>query len=306
MMSITQIVSEHENHAYVQQPASGWSIFWALLAIVSSAMLQPSFTGYLFHGNAFEGSLWPHRSSPFVCLVDATADVYMSIQALHSPAISHTDGEARPGRNNALTRVALFSLGVIPQAIKIFSMQGIAMTQAIAAAFFLSSTTSLIRSLIVGDPEKDVQTLLQNLNQPGGQSQSSLKVMTVILGWLPHAIGVYVLWYGLVEQMGISAPADIRNAVHWMSRIYTTLFLLCFLQHIIFGLFRRRPLVSHHALFLFRPPSSDLLSLNEAELEELRFPSDIYTPYSDDYLSYSLLLYRRFGRSTTEENRSMD
>jgi hypothetical protein len=244
-MEITQNVSEHENHASVQQPASGWSIFWALLAIVSSTMLQPSFTGYLFHGNAFEGSLWPHRSSPFVCLVDAAADVHMSFQVLRRPAVSHTDSEARSGRNSALTRIALFSLGVMPQAIKLFSMQGIAVTQAIAATFFLSSTISLIRSLIVGDPESDVQTLLQHLDKSG--SQFKLKAMTVIVGWIPHAIGIYVLWYGLVDQIGISAPADIRNAVQWVYAIGNSVFLLCLIQHIIFGLFRRRPLVSHQS-----------------------------------------------------------
>lgn len=246
-MEITRTVPEQEHHAPAQQTASGWSIFWALLAIVSSAMLQPSFTGYLFHGNAFEGSLWPHRSSPFVCLVDAAADIYMSIQAMYCRNFSHTDGETRSGRNGALTRIALFSLGVMPQAIKLFSMQGIAMTQAIAAAFFLSSTISLLRSLIVGNPENDVQTLLQNLNKTGFPSQFSLKVITVTFGWVPHAIGIYLLWYGLVDQIGISAPADIRNAVHWISSIYTLLFSLCLIQHIIFGLFRRQPLVSHYA-----------------------------------------------------------
>jgi hypothetical protein len=240
-MEITHTVSEHENHVTFEQQASGWSIFWALLAIVSHAMLQPSFTGYLFHGNTFEKSLWPHRSSPFICVIDAAADFHMSFEALYRPTAASTDEEVRSGRNSALTRIALFVLGVLPQAIKLFSMQGIAMTQAVAAVFFLSSAISLMRSLIVGDPENYVQRVLQSLSS---QSEFSLKVMTVAVGWLPHAIGVYLLWYGWVDHIGISAPAEIRNAAQWILAIYNSLFILCVFQHLIFGLFRRRPLVS--------------------------------------------------------------
>jgi hypothetical protein len=246
-MEVSRNVTEQDHHASVQQPASGWSIFWALLAIVSNAMLQPSFTGYLFHGNAFAGSLWPHRSSPFVCLVDAVADIYMSLQAVKRHAVGHANDGSLPRRNGTLSRIALFGLGVVPQAIKLFSMQGIAVTQAIAAMFLLSSTVSLLRSLIVDDPESDAQILLQDLGEIG-----FLKIGTVMFGWLPHAIAVYLLWYGLVDQIGISAPPNIRNAVLWVTVTYNTLYLLCFFQHIIFGLFRRKPLVSHCAFPLGR------------------------------------------------------
>ena len=57
-----------------QTPVSGWSILWAVLAIITHSMLQVSFTGQSWSGDSFEGSLSPHRSSPPVCLFDAVAD----------------------------------------------------------------------------------------------------------------------------------------------------------------------------------------------------------------------------------------
>lgn len=103
------------------QEASGFSIFWALLAIIFNCMLQSSPTGYLWHGDAFEGSLWPHRSSPLVCLLDIVADIWMAVQRFRKggPSSPQQDGDAvKPA---VLSKLALFLLGVVPQAVSSIS-----------------------------------------------------------------------------------------------------------------------------------------------------------------------------------------
>ena len=239
-MELTSTTSEHVDDVSCQQKVSGWSIFWALFAIVSHAMLQTSFTGYLWNSNAFEGSFLPHRSSPFVCLVDAAADVYMSLQAFRNHDPDRGQGETSSGRNGALTRLVLFGLGVMPQAIKLFSMQGIPRTQAIAAMFLLSSTISLIRSLMLESPQQDIQKLLGSLND----AQHFLKVIVHIFGWAPSLVGIVLVWYGLVDKVGFAAPADIVNAVDWVCAITISLATVYILQHSIFVVLDRQSPVS--------------------------------------------------------------
>lgn len=60
-----------------EQQVSGISVFWALASLSLNAMIQPSSCGHIFSGNAFNAALWPHRSSPFLCLIDAIADVWI-------------------------------------------------------------------------------------------------------------------------------------------------------------------------------------------------------------------------------------
>jgi hypothetical protein len=63
-----------------EQQASGQSIFWALATLALTAMAQESICAYAIRGKGdFEGTLVPHRSSPFVCLVDMLAEVFWMI-----------------------------------------------------------------------------------------------------------------------------------------------------------------------------------------------------------------------------------
>lgn len=240
-MEMNSTTVGHVDEIPPQQTASGWSIFWALLAIVSNAMLQVSFTGYLWNGSTFQGSLWPHRSSPFVCLVDAAADIYVGFQALRKHDPSHRERETTSVRDGALTRLALFCLGVMPQAIKLFSMQGIPITQAIAAMFMLSSTVSLICSLTLESPQQELQKRLASLN---GSEQDALQLTVYVFGWCPHLVGIFILWYGLVDKVGFAAPADITEVVRWLGFIIMALAAVYTVQHTVLTLLNKRTLVS--------------------------------------------------------------
>ena len=244
LTSVPQVdnVQHHES-------VSGWSVFWALLAIVSNAMLQPSFTGYLWNGNAFEGSLWPHRSSPFVCLIDMAADIFVAFQAWRSHGHSHEEGETGSARTGALTKLALFLIGVMPQAIKLLSMQGIPVTQAIAAMYLLSSATNLICSLTISQPQREIQKLLESLTASGLRSKRSIQRTTCIVGWGPHLFYIFLLWYSLADKVGFAAPADIENVSEWVCEVVAFLAVLYFTQYALCIMFEEKPLVSRFACF---------------------------------------------------------
>lgn len=228
------------------EAVSGWSIFWALVAIVSHAMLQVSFTGYIWSGNSFQGSLWPHRSSPFICLVDGVADGYLCLRALLIRDPSDQRELLNSGRSGTLTRLALFTLGVLPQVIKLFAMRGIPVTQAIAAMYLLPSVLSLVRSLISKSPEGDIQKLLEGWAAGSSESKAlpKLKIILTICGWVPHFIGTFVFYYGFVDRVGLSASDDLVNAVDWLTDILIFIVLLYVIQHMVFTLFKKRSPVS--------------------------------------------------------------
>lgn len=240
----TTIMAANTTTAHNLRPSeavSGVSIFWALVAIVSHAMLQVSFTGYVWGGSSFQGSFWPHRSSPFICLVDGVADGYLCLRAFLDRDASDKR-EPISGRNGTLTRLALFMLGVLPQALKLFAMRGIPWTQAIAAMYLLPSVLGLVRSFISKSPEREIQNLVESLAE-----SNDLFLLQVVLGeygWAPHLLDTYALHYSFAERIGLSASDNIVNAVGWLSVSLTLIFMLYQSQHMIFVLFNKRSPVS--------------------------------------------------------------
>ncbi|KAI0469763.1 hypothetical protein GGR56DRAFT_661833 [Xylariaceae sp. FL0804] len=154
------------------QAASGPSIFWALAAIVANAMLQPSFCSYIWEGDttttsaassSSEWLVWPHRSLPTVCLLDTAAEVWILVEKYGLPrgwrgdagpredAEPREDGEegdevekARP--LDIIFRLALFVLGVLPQAIGLFATRGVPGSQVLAAIYLAASLVSMARA----------------------------------------------------------------------------------------------------------------------------------------------------------------
>ncbi|KAJ9603129.1 hypothetical protein H2200_012424 [Cladophialophora chaetospira] len=234
-MSANATAQVHPAGSTHQQEASGWSIFWALLAIVLNCMLQPSATGYLWNGDAFEGSLWPHRSSPFICLLDTAADIWMALQRLrgHVPSDADHDNDAvKPG---VLTKLALFFLGVLLQAIKLFSVEGIPVTQAVAAIFFISSVVNMLRTLCVKCPGADILALIERL-KPTPTSLDSLKITTGVLGWFSHGACMFSFWYTFADRIGFDVSQDVANAVDWATALAFFVSSLYFVKHVFFTL----------------------------------------------------------------------
>lgn len=227
-MGIVEIAPEIAGRSLPTETASGWSVFWAMVAIVSHAMLQTSFTGYLWNGNLFKGSLWPHRSSPSICLIDGIADAYLIIRNIFVRSPDAGNDQKGVGVNGILTKLALFFLGVVPQAIKLFGMKGIPITQVVAGMYLLPSTLGLIRSLMCDSPEIGIQQLHESLAKSQSWSDGILKATLVITGWLPHIIGAFFVWYGIVDQIGFSASQDVVNSFEWL-KLFLNIFILFFI-----------------------------------------------------------------------------
>ncbi|KAH8180008.1 hypothetical protein LIA77_01527 [Sarocladium implicatum] len=225
----------HIDNVVPDDEASKWSILWALISIISYAMIQTSFTGYLWNDDTFHGSLWPHRSSPFVCLIDGVADAYLICRALFIRR-EVKDGESEePGiQKGTLTKLALFGLGVLPPAIKLFTLRGIPWTQAIAAMYLLPSIIGLFRSLSTSNPTKNIDAFLESLSVSGdSRRREALEALTILCGGIPHLIGAYAFCYRMVDHVGFSASKDVVNTMDWISFILTVVCVL-YLGHHMF------------------------------------------------------------------------
>lgn len=252
-MAASEAVPGLVDDATAPEAVSEWAVLWAMISIVFYAMIQVSFTGYLWNDQASQGSLWPHRSSPFVCLTDGYADTYLIFRKLFTShgAARDTENEEEPMRQNgALTKLALFSLGVLPQAIKLFTMRGIFATQVIAAMYLVPSVLGLFRSLISTDPAGDIDKFLESLTESTVSFRKAFRAWTVICGGLPHLIGSYVLWYRLADRVGFSASRDVVNAVDWIHVCFVLVCMLYLAHHMIYASLLKKSPVSCLPLWL--------------------------------------------------------
>lgn len=167
----------HENENVNE--ASGTSIFWALIALALNAMTEPSRIGILLGAGTVTNSnpgFDPLRSSPVLCAAETVLDIFFFIRGPkiqrtppstaaasnttntteHRPDATEQDADVlprpvvttthclEPKTDNAISsratlKVLAFFLGVLPQAIKLFSMKGIVGTQICAAMFLAAS-----------------------------------------------------------------------------------------------------------------------------------------------------------------------
>ncbi|KAK4898012.1 hypothetical protein LTR27_004397 [Elasticomyces elasticus] len=187
--------------------ASGGSIFWAMATLALNAMLQSSTTDYVWSGDTFKESLWPHHSSPFACLNDAAFDTWVILERYRHPDQHHQHGEyAKP--TVVAMRLTLFVLGVLPQAIKLFSSRGIPVTQAIAAAFLVSTVISMARFVHLESPYQDVGLYIESSEDFINAVRFANTLVTAV--WLTYvAQHVFFMVVKGRPVLGSSAPLFI-------------------------------------------------------------------------------------------------
>lgn len=229
-----------------QQQASGKSIFWALAAIVINTMLQPSFCGYVWSGSSFEGSFWPHRSSPVICFLDSVADIWIGVKRLRGR--NESPNEYKPSNPTAvLAQLVIFIMGVLPQAIKLFSMSGIPLAQTLAAIFLFSTITSMVRTLFTENTQQDIHDLIDQIKA----SDHFGHVRGVcLLCWAMHGIGLYLVCHAVVDEIGIVAPIDLVNAVQWVCDLSFIAGFLYMLQHTIFVIIGMKPPIPRYPIVI--------------------------------------------------------
>lgn len=111
-----------------------------------------------------ESTLWRYRFSASVCLLDATVEAQTVLRSSRKrPSGTGTEGQgplSAPGPPSMY--LALFAIGVLHQAIKICSMRGIPMPQALTASFFASLLSIMAH---MSDPESDDKSLAAHVHQ---------------------------------------------------------------------------------------------------------------------------------------------
>lgn len=140
-------------------PVSGRACFWGLATLALNAMLQPSFVARIWSDDLFDETICPHKTSPFVCLVDALTDIWIIVKKLRARTHYRRNNEYTKPTTVVLRFVAL-GLGVLPQSVKIFGMRGIPITQTLAAIYLLNGLASFSRTLLVKDGYKDIEDVL--------------------------------------------------------------------------------------------------------------------------------------------------
>jgi hypothetical protein len=243
------------------QEASGSSIFWAMTAIVLNAMLQPSFCGYIWSGDSFEGLVWPHRSSPVICLLDAIAESWIVVERYKNPT-RDPDETAAPARSTDVAlRLTIFALAVLPQAIKLFSMRGIPATQVLAAVFFASTLISMLRSTCIEAPHKGLARLVESLR--GSNKEAHVGLVTTVLAWFLHGLGLLGVWHVISAEIRVPASQNTRTGVARVS-LFTALFgLVYILQHMIFMLLNKRSPIAHFSVVILVLGQTNNLGLSE-------------------------------------------
>ncbi|KAK6428268.1 hypothetical protein LTR95_015588, partial [Oleoguttula sp. CCFEE 5521] len=233
---MNKTILEPPGWANQQHEASGQSLFWALASIVLNAMLQPSFTGYLWSGDLFDNTLWPHRSSPFVCAIDALADVYIMVDKSCNPA-QYSDKVEHVSPTILTTRLATFVIGVLPQAIKLFSSTGVPITQALAAVYLFATMTSMARTLYLGAPVADLKLLVEREEarpKEGNRRRRYSFDLIAPAGSISHLVALCYVWTKIFDVTHINTTSqDINNSIGWVVLSISLLWSTYALQHFL-------------------------------------------------------------------------
>lgn len=213
-------------------PSSGVAIFWALASLALSAVIQPSFCGHVLGVDGLNATLWPHRSSPFVCLVDAIADVCIIVHKRRTPErYSQRKGIERPptGSTTVVMKMVLLVVGVLPQAIKLFSMRGVPISQAIGAAFVVSIIVNTIRSLASDTPVADLTTFGESL--PARLDSQDISALICVFAFLPHVAAAWATWSRIDTAIAVDVSDPVADALEYLAFGVNMLWILHGTQH---------------------------------------------------------------------------
>lgn len=220
----------------MSQQVTGVTAFWAVLALALNAMARPSFTSKRLYDETglFNGALLPHLSSPVVCLVDCLFDLLILAKVLIKACSKHareglpppgsSTPTERPKHDSIAVRMVLFVLGGLPQAIKVFGMRGLPITQTISAIFLASTILGAITGAIAGRFEEEKKEI-DSWMQANPRRSDLLKTFVLTL----HVVGAAVIWNLASGKIGLpqnNTNVNIAGVCLWISVISSLLGLL--------------------------------------------------------------------------------
>ncbi|CAO1596208.1 hypothetical protein XANCAGTX0491_000060 [Xanthoria calcicola] len=226
----------------IDNEVSRSSILWALLPIAFNSMTQPA--GRIASNISAERSFCL-RASPFLCILEAFAVfcqfTYFTIRT-HSPRAAlnrisraklHLSTDGGPTQllelqNNDVFRAMLFLLGVLPQAVKLYACNGIAVSQT-WASLYLGSWV-VLELLVVMPARYGVVEELEALNSEG-TSLSIDSLVELICCIAIHYCDFMALHYMYVrfekERQIHNPPTSWNDHVAGFSVATLYLLLLC-------------------------------------------------------------------------------
>lgn len=239
-----------DNQNPTSNQVSGNSVFWALVALALNAMTGPSYIGYLgFNSGTADWPLDPLRLSPVFCGADIVMDIYFFIfpvKADDTTTNSLPGQDAVDGDSDTLTdpvlagdhhpevptilptgsflKMVAFFLGVLPQAIKLFSMRGIVGTQISAAVLFAAP---LIRTLTSRSPSNFAARpeLMKNNCREMTIAWAWYLLLFIILTYLTHYMVYIWLYYRILTGLQNDTSDTVESLAEY-GRIAVILYLL--------------------------------------------------------------------------------
>ncbi|KAJ4057494.1 hypothetical protein NW761_002901 [Fusarium oxysporum] len=210
---------------------TGPTAFWILASLASAAAAQPS--GNRKRDNdLFGGNVDIVRSIPAVCLIDSIFDLFVLAGGISRFLSSHnTTQQARrnsPKATGLVIRLALTIFTVLPQTIKVFSLQGVPATQICAFIFFFANITKLLVSICGWEPEGILQ-----------EKDDSTSI-DVLLSSVLQAPFEFWIWFNISRQASFKLSTELENLCEWAAMVVTFSMVLQVVIWIAYLVARRR------------------------------------------------------------------
>ncbi|EWZ82448.1 hypothetical protein BFJ63_vAg7391 [Fusarium oxysporum f. sp. narcissi] len=210
---------------------TGPTAFWILASLASAAAAQPS--GNRKRDNdLFGGNVDIVRSIPAVCLIDSIFDLFVLAGGISRFLSSHNSTQQTrrnsPKATGLVIRLALTIFTVLPQTIKVFSLQGVPATQICAFIFFFANITKLLVSICGWEPEGILQ-----------EKDDSTSI-DVLLSSVLQAPFEFWIWFNISRQASFKLSTALENLCEWAAMVVTFSMVLQVVIWIAYLVARRR------------------------------------------------------------------
>ncbi|KAI3588000.1 hypothetical protein IWW34DRAFT_713610 [Fusarium oxysporum f. sp. albedinis] len=210
---------------------TGPTAFWILASLASAAAAQPS--GNRKRDNdLFGGNVDIVRSIPAVCLIDSIFDLFVLAGGISRFLSSHNSTQQTrrnsPKATGLVIRLALTIFTVLPQTIKVFSLQGVPATQICAFVFFFANITKLLVSICGWEPEGILQ-----------EKDDSTSI-DVLLSSVLQAPFEFWIWFNISRQASFKISTELENFCEWAAMVVTFSMVLQVVIWIAYLVARRR------------------------------------------------------------------
>ncbi|KAH6980217.1 hypothetical protein EDB82DRAFT_510383 [Fusarium venenatum] len=215
---------------------SGQAAFWILVTLATAAIIQPSARSRRKGRDVFDSNIDLLRCIPAVCFLDSIADLVSLGNAIYRAFSTPkpTQNARRrvfPKMSTFIVKLALSTVTVLPQTIKVASLQGVPATQACAFLFFIATTTRLV---------VDVCGLEADSNYTNARDKAlSLSIPALVALFLQLPFEVWI-WYNISFSATLNLSTNMENVCSWLTIICIAVLFMQPLIWILYLVARRR------------------------------------------------------------------